>query len=228
MNLDFLLALPVLLFSVVVHEVAHAVVALRQGDPTAHELGRITLNPIKHLDPFMSVLLPLMLWFGSGGQFLFGAAKPVPVNPANYRSYRRGDILVSGAGVAANFVLAVVATLLFAVFGVLGGAADALTGPLALMQRAMLWGIWLNLVLAIFNLIPIPPLDGSHLLFHMLPAKAGAWYRQVQRFGILPLLLLLVLFRPALTVMLAPAIFLLRLAVGAVGGFALSSESMPL
>ena len=92
---DFLLALPVLVMSMVAHEYAHGYAALRQGDNTAKALGRLTFNPIKHIDPWMSLLLPAMLWFGSGGQFLFGGAKPVPVNPRNYRHYRRGDIIVS-------------------------------------------------------------------------------------------------------------------------------------
>lgn len=228
MNPDFFLALPVLLFSVVVHEVAHAVAALRQGDATAYDLGRITLNPTKHIDPFMSIVMPIMLWVGSGGQFLFGAAKPVPVNPRNYRNYRRGDIIVSSAGVAANLVLAVMCTLFFAGFGLLGNVAVSLAPALALLQRSMFWGIWLNLVLAVFNLIPIPPLDGSHIMYHLLPPRAGAWYRRVQRFGFVPLLLLLLFFRPALSLLLAPATFLFGLALTAVGGLAISPQSLPL
>lgn len=106
----FLLALPVLVLSMVAHEYAHGYAALRQGDNTAKLLGRLTFNPVKHIDPWMSLLLPAMLWFGSGGQFLFGGAKPVPVNPRNYRHYRRGDIIVSLAGIAANLVLAVAVT----------------------------------------------------------------------------------------------------------------------
>ncbi|HXV86854.1 MAG TPA: site-2 protease family protein, partial [Gemmatimonadales bacterium] len=104
---EALLALPVLLFSMVAHEYAHGYAALRQGDTTAYMLGRLTFNPLKHIDPFMTVLLPLMLWFGSGGRMVFGGAKPVPVNPRNYRQYKRGDIIVSLAGIATNLVLAV-------------------------------------------------------------------------------------------------------------------------
>ena len=93
---EFLLVLPVLIMSMVAHEYAHGYAALRQGDGTAKALGRLTMNPLKHIDPWMSVLLPAMLWFGSGGRFLFGGAKPVPVNPRNYRQYRRGWWWCSG------------------------------------------------------------------------------------------------------------------------------------
>ena len=98
MTFDFLLALPVLLFSLVAHEYAHGYAALQQGDPTAYELGRLTFNPLKHIDPWMSILLPALLWFGSQGGFVFGGAKPIPVNPSNYRNFRRGDVIVSSAG----------------------------------------------------------------------------------------------------------------------------------
>ena len=119
--MEFLLALPVLLVSVVTHEYAHGYAALRQGDSTAAKLGRLTFNPIKHIDPWMSLLLPAMLWFGSGGQFVFGGAKPVPINPNNFRNHRRGDIIVSSAGVVANLVLFVVFLALSVAVGIVGG-----------------------------------------------------------------------------------------------------------
>ena len=96
-----------LVFAMTAHEYAHAAVALRQGDDTAYLLGRVTLNPIPHIDPWMSLLLPALLWFGTDGRFTFGGAKPVPVNSRKYRSYVRGDILVSAAGVTVNFFLAI-------------------------------------------------------------------------------------------------------------------------
>src|SRR5688572_6088105 len=101
----FALVVPVLLFSMVAHEYAHGYAALKQGDPTAYQLGRLTWNPLKHIDPFMTVLMPILTWFGSGGGMMFGGAKPVPVNPRHYRHYRRGDIIVSLAGIATNLVL---------------------------------------------------------------------------------------------------------------------------
>ena len=228
MNVDLLLALPVLVLSVVAHEVAHAAAAYRQGDTTAYMLGRITLNPLKHIDPFLTVLMPLLLWFGSGGRFIFGAAKPVPVNPRNYRNYRRGDVIVSGAGIAANLALAVAATAGFAVFGAVGGWLDGLAPTLAVLQRMMFWALWLNLILAFFNLLPIPPLDGSHLFYHVLPPRAGEWYRGMHRLGFIPLLVLVVVFPKALDVLLTPAHVCLDLALRSVGGFALTAEAIPL
>jgi Zn-dependent protease len=102
---EFLIALPVLLLSMVAHEYAHGYAALKQGDPTAALRGRLTLNPLRHIDPFLTVLMPLILFFGSGGQVIFGGAKPVPVDPRNYRNYRRGDVIVSLAGIAVNMAL---------------------------------------------------------------------------------------------------------------------------
>ncbi len=170
----------------VAHEYAHAEAAYRQGDSTAYMLGRLTFNPLKHIDPFMTVILPLLLWFTSG--FAFGGAKPVPVNPRNYRHYVRGDIIVSLAGIAVNLVLFVIFTGLFATVGTIAEAVPSSLAPtLELLQRMMGYGIWLNLILAFFNLIPIPPLDGSHVFYHILPPGAGMQYRQLQRFGFLPI-----------------------------------------
>ncbi len=188
---DFLLVLPVLLFSVVAHEYAHAWTAYRQGDPTAHMLGRLTLNPLPHIDPMMSVIFPAMLfWLSSlaGHPFTFGAAKPVPVNPRNYRNYRRGDLIVSSAGIVTNLGLALACGAVFAGLGVLGAAAPGAVRELAILQRMMFYGVFLNFVLAVFNLVPLPPLDGSHLFYHLLPPALGARYRQVGRFGFLILL----------------------------------------
>ncbi len=172
----------------VAHEYAHAEAAYRQGDSTAYMLGRLTFNPAKHIDPFMTVILPLVLWFGSGGRYAFGGAKPVPVNPRNYRNYVRGDIIVSLAGIAVNLVLFVIFTGLFATVGTLADALPSLAPTLEILQRMMYYGLWLNLVLAFFNLIPIPPLDGSHVFYHLLPPGAGLQYRQLQRYGFLPIM----------------------------------------
>jgi Zn-dependent proteases len=102
----FILIAPVLLFSMVAHEYAHGYAALRNGDPTAYQLGRLTWNPVKHIDPFMTILLPIMTFLGSHGTMLFGGAKPVPVNPRNYRNFKKGDIIVSLAGVTTNVIIA--------------------------------------------------------------------------------------------------------------------------
>jgi len=195
----------VLVFSLVAHEYAHGIAALRQGDDTAYMLGRLTLNPLPHIDPWMSVLLPALLWFGSKGMFTFGGAKPVPVNPRKYRNYRRGDIIVSAAGVVTNMLLAIACALVFVALGFAASAAPGLAPVADTAQRMMVLGIQINLLLAFFNLIPIPPLDGSHLLYHLLPAKLGARYRSLQRFGFLPLLVLLLFAQPVLGWLLAPA-----------------------
>lgn len=184
---DFILALPILLFSLVAHEYAHAWTAYRQGDDTAYALGRLTLNPVPHIDPFMSVIFPLGLYWVtslSGHPFTFGAARPVPVNPRNFRRYRRGDIIVSSAGIITNLFLAVACAALFASAGLAGAAAPGAAGVLGTLQRMLVFGVTLNFTLAVFNLIPIPPLDGSHLFYHLLPAAWGARYRRVARYGV--------------------------------------------
>ena len=222
---DFLLALPVLVMSMVAHEYAHGYAALRQGDNTAKALGRLTFNPIKHIDPWMSLLLPAMLWFGSGGRFLFGGAKPVPVNPRNYRHYRRGDIIVSLAGIATNLALVVVFVILTVGIGIVGRGAEGgvVRGVLVATQGMLFLGVWFNLLLANFNLIPIPPLDGSHVLSHLLPSEIGAKYRELSRYGILILMVMLLFFRQALSILLLPAFYALDWAMAIVRPFSIAS-----
>jgi Zn-dependent protease len=198
-----------LLFALVAHEVAHAWTAYRQGDDTAAKLGRITLNPLPHIDPMMTLAMPALLWFLTNGAFTFGGAKPVPVVTRNFRNFVRGDLIVSSAGVITNFILAGVCTLLFIIAGLLhdvtGGSG---TSTMITAQRMLNWGIYLNLVLAVFNLIPVPPLDGSRLFYHVLPPAWGLRYRALDRFGFLPIMALLVLFRPVLSLFMTPASWL--------------------
>jgi Zn-dependent protease len=200
-----------LVFAMVAHEYAHAAVALHQGDDTAYTLGRVTLNPIPHIDPVMSLLLPAVLWFASNGQYTFGGAKPVPVNSRKFRNFKRGDILVSAAGVITNFFLAFVWAFVFILLGLVARAMPAAGPTLETAQRMMTFGIYINLLLCFFNLIPIPPLDGSHLLYHALPPRAGNWYRGLQRFGYLPLFLMLFVFRGAMGVLLMPVYVMMGL-----------------
>jgi Zn-dependent protease len=204
-----------LVFAMVAHEYAHAVTALQQGDDTAYSLGRVTLNPLPHIDPWMSLLLPALLFFGSHGQYTFGGAKPVPVNSRKFRHYRRGDIIVSAAGVTTNLFLSVLFAGLFVLLGLTARSMPGAVTVVDTAQRMMVFGIYLNLLLCFFNLIPLPPLDGSHILYHALPPRAGAWYRGLGRFGYLPLFVLMFLFQPALAFLLTPAraglIFLLQL-----------------
>ena len=175
----------------VAHEYAHGYAALKQGDNTAQQLGRLTWNPLKHIDPFLTILMPVMLYWASNGQFIFGGAKPVPVNPSNYRNYRRGDIIVSLAGVVVNMLLFPLCALLIVGFGLLGRLIPPGVDTLALLQQMMLQGILFNLVLAIFNLLPIPPLDGSHVFKWVLPPAWSLRYQQLGRYGIIILLVLL-------------------------------------
>lgn len=216
---------PVLLFSIVAHEYAHAEAAYRQGDDTAYMLGRITFNPLKHIDPFMSVIFPLLLWLAHAPPF--GAAKPVPVNPRKYRHYVRGDVIVSLAGIAANLVLFVVSAALFAGVGLVAGSVPALEASLTIAQRMLFYGMWLNVVLAFFNLLPIPPLDGSHVFYHLLPPQAGLRYRQLQGLGFLPILLVVWVFPGALRVLLWPAQRLMAAGLAVVGDFAIGPQVWP-
>lgn len=185
----FLIAFPVLLFSMVAHEYAHGYAAYKQGDTTALDLGRLTFNPAKHIDPFMTVILPLSLWIAHLP--IFGGAKPVPVNPANYRNYRRGDIIVSLAGIFVNLCIAAICIPLVIMVGVLGKSVAAITTPLAIFQLMLVQGVVLNLVLALFNLIPLPPLDGSHVFKYLLPLRLAILYQRLAGVGFLLLFALL-------------------------------------
>ncbi|HVT41053.1 MAG TPA: site-2 protease family protein, partial [Gemmatimonadaceae bacterium] len=169
------------------------------------------------------VLLPILTFVGSGYHMALGGAKPVPVNPRLYRNVRRGDIIVSLAGIAANCVLAVLFTLLVVPVGVLGHAVPALSQFLAILQGMFVYGVTINLVLAAFNLIPIPPLDGSHVLTHLLPLSWALRYQQVGRYGIILLIAILSFARPVVNLWMSPVFALSDLALRAVAPFVLAS-----
>ena len=194
MAMDALILIPVLMFSIVVHEVAHAWQARREGDNTAHDLGRITFNPIPHLDLLGSVIVPAML-YASGTGFLFGWAKPVPVNPANYREYVAGDIRVSMAGIVSNLILAAISTVLLAIVVKVDTMTSSGGMVLNSLRQGLEWSLLINLVLAFFNLLPIPPLDGSHVLAHVLPSGLATKYRNFGQYGILALICIMYLGR---------------------------------
>ena len=179
--------------SIVLHEMAHGFVALLFGDHTAARQGRITLNPIPHIDPVWTIAIPVVAFFISNGTFVIGGAKPVPVNPSNYRRPVLGDICVSAAGIAVNFLIAVIMILLLnivhTVYGNLTGSAIA-----AVFLRVAL----LNIVLAMFNLIPIPPLDGSHLFKYLLPLGLRGPYEKLGRSGAGFIILILLINVPGL------------------------------
>jgi Zn-dependent protease len=210
--LNPLIALPVLFLSVVIHECAHGVAALRAGDSTAYRAGRITLNPLPHIDLYGSILLPLIL-FMFNSPFYIAWAKPVPVNPACFGNPRRDEIRVAFAGPLSNIVLAIVFTLLgiilFRLPVSVGGDPAGLGGVLV---QIVLHGISINLLLAFFNLIPVFPLDGSHILENLLPPELGRAYRGLRQYGFIVLIILIM--TPLFNVLLAPAWILSDLLVG--------------
>ncbi|MDP2649470.1 MAG: site-2 protease family protein [bacterium] len=186
MNIIF--SLLVLLFSAIIHEISHGYVAERLGDPTARLAGRLTLNPIKHIDPMMSVLLPLLLLF-SGSPIIFGAAKPVPVDPFNLKEGRKDMALVALSGPLVNIILAILASILFRLLPLASSALPIfLTSILYVFLSTV---ITINLLLAIFNLLPIPPLDGSKVFSLILPEKEASLYLSLGSFGMFILFFLL-------------------------------------
>ncbi len=185
---------PILLFSIIVHEISHGWMALKLGDPTARDLGRLTLNPIPHIDPVGSVIVPLISYLSAGTVFI-AWAKPVPVNPLNFKNYRRDDILVSLIGPVSNFIVALGCAVLLVIFRKLvpsEGDAVAIPEHAAIfLARMFSYGIAMNIFLAVFNLIPVPPLDGSHVVSSLLPPSLGERYRQIGFAGILIIILLM-------------------------------------
>jgi Zn-dependent protease len=166
------------LFAICVHESAHALVADLCGDPTAKMLGRITLNPIKHIDPIGTILVPAIGIYSGFG--FVGWAKPTPVDPRHFRHEVRDDILTSVAGPASNFIIALISAVLLKVLQVSVGARaispDSILIPISILLRVF---VEINILLLAFNLIPIPPLDGSHVLRHMLSERAQIIYDRV-------------------------------------------------
>jgi Zn-dependent protease len=188
LNQILLLALPVIV-AITFHEAAHGYVALHFGDPTAKEEGRLTLNPLKHIDPFGTVLLPALLYFTAG--FLFGYAKPVPVKFGNLRNPRWDMIWVAIAGPAMNILLAVISAILLRLALTQGQTIESS------VVQVLMSSIQLNAILAVFNMLPLPPLDGSKVLAPFLPIQLARPYLAFERFGML-ILLLLILVAPML------------------------------
>jgi Zn-dependent protease len=199
----FIIAL--LVESIVLHEMAHGYVALLFGDRTAKHQGRLTLNPIPHIDPMWTVIIPIAAYVLSKGTFIIGGAKPVPVNPFNYRRPVLGDICVSVAGVAVNFLIAVIMILLLNVVQFIFGGPQETFAVHVLLNVALL-----NIVLAMFNLIPIPPLDGSHLFKYLLPQELRRSYDNVGRTGAGFIILIILINIPGLWNIFNTVLFGLR------------------
>jgi Zn-dependent protease len=173
MLLEMPLVLVMVFFSVVCHEIAHGYMAYRLGDPTAWRMGRLSFNPIVHIDPFGTIILPALLML-SGSQFLFAWAKPVPVDPRYFKDPRKGMMLVALAGPATNLAISIVLSIFLHLAG------DFLPGFLA---SAMAWAALINAVLMVFNLLPIPPLDGSRIVARYLKGNVLWQYMKLERYG---------------------------------------------
>jgi Zn-dependent protease len=195
----------ILVFALSLHEAAHAWMASRLGDPTARMLGRLTLNPIKHIDPFGTILVPLAMLFLFPSGFLIGWAKPTPVTTRNFKNLRRDDILTTLAGPVSNLLAAIAATIGLIILARLSGAGAEMvrelaggipgpglsaSSPAVPIAMILYLTIWLNVILAVFNLIPLPPLDGSHVVRHFLPYKALRLYDSLGMIGLIVFLFL--------------------------------------
>lgn len=178
---SLIISIPIFLFAMVIHEVAHGWVAYKLGDPTAKFSGRLTLNPVSHIDPIGTIVLPLTLII-MGSPFVFGWAKPVPINFMGLRNPKKDIIWVGAAGPLANMIFAFIAVALSRLFPI---------GNFPLLSDIFKLTILVNLILAAFNLIPIPPLDGSRILFGLLPPNLAMKYMRIEPYGFIVLFILL-------------------------------------
>ena len=186
-------AIPILI-AITFHEVAHGFVANKLGDPTAKMMGRLTLNPIAHIDPIGTVLIPIMLFVLSNGSFIFGSAKPVPVNFSNLRHPRRDSAFVSAAGPATNIAIALISIflliLIFKFFPDSVSMTSVYQSLIFPIKTMLNYSISFNIFIAAFNLLPVPPLDGGRIVISILPAKHSYQFSRLEPYGIFIVLLL--------------------------------------